>query len=855
MMTIQKPKRMWQKKKDYMRKKTIRGLRRKGKRILQSFDDGTDDIRKQIEVDFPSAKAFGTILPDYTIVADPTFTKDKTGAGEIEYFNEPEITYANGYRKANPAKGPSLVYNPNSQTEEDIKLDLLHHYREYDPVYQDLLKDYTDTQDPGQILYNSELGEYFRNLPKEQQTNENWNKLVKQNLNSQYMVQGIDGSLRGLMASDKLRSLGRYPNRTIYEKENLNSNAARLAYQNIVNYLTSERLPEVIIKPKRYKKGKDCFDIGTDDGQQMIYQDGDQYFAGPNINAATTKVTPYIQRLPNDKSTWDFIDDSGKLYTTKYSDDQLKQLYSQNTPESEFYNWIDRSGKEHRQMKIIPVSPVDPVGEMVVETALGAPLFKGAGMIGKQFLKDYARDFAFTKLGNWTRNKIASKEAADILNKNVSMWDGTVGPEYFNSPYNWYRWTETPEIQSLKRYGKNITTHDDDYIVGTPNSWRTNAMDTFSKSKEGYWYKADNFPDDDSFKAYTDYLNNPNKTIGFGNKYGSAHGNRSQASYGKYWDGSLSTSGIGHLGLLEGDTGPTIPFGITRKHFVEKPIEDIIPGTRTGFKTGEMPMGNLSWFEKLPNGRFDYKGLVLPDKRIDLTPRFNFKKVFHQPRMQFNEPTYQMYTGRRFNISDIINKDKSINIDKLKEAYREALKNIPNGYTPQHRLENTKWHKTDWNTFLHSRDAYRRALEFNYPDEALFPTLMHDAGKLWAGDGHGPYGASIIRQMFPDATDEQIMAIYGHMTQEPYGTLGNLVKGADIHIPNKWRDLGLQQLQNHNSGKDIHIKKANRGKFTEAANEHNMGVQEFARQVLSAPKGKYSSTLRKRANFARNFAH
>lgn len=477
MMTIQKPKRTWQKKKDYMRKKTIRGLRRKGKRILQSFDDGTDDnIRKQIEKDFPSSKAFGTILPDYTIVADPTFTRDKTGAGEIEYFNEPEITYANGYKKANPVKGPSLVYNPNSQTEEDIKLDLLHHYREYDPVYQDLLKDYTNTQDPGQILYNSELGEYFRNLPKEQQTNENWNKLVKENLNGQYMVQGIDGSLRGLMASDKLRSSGRYPSRTVYEQENLNTDAARKAYQNIVNYLTSERLPEVIVKPKKYKRGKDCFDIGVDDETQQIYQDGDQYFAGPNINAATTKVTPYVQRLPNDKST-------------------------------------------------------------------------------------------------------------------------------------------------------------------------------------------------------------------------------------------------------------------------------------------------------------------------------------------------------------------------------------------QHRLENTKWHKTDWNTFLHSRDAYRRALEFGYPDEALFPTLMHDAGKLWTGDGHGPYGASIIKQMFPDATDEQIMAIYGHMTQEPYGTLGNLVKGADIHIPNKWRDAGLQQAQNHNSGKDIHIKKANRGKFTEAANEHNMGVQEFARQVLSAPKGKYSSTLRKRANFARNFAH
>lgn len=65
----------------------------------------------------------------------------------------------------------------------------------------------------------------------------------------------------------------------------------------------------------------------------------------------------------------------------------------------------------------------------------------------------------------------------------------------------------------------------------------------------------------------------------------------------------------------------------------------------------------------------------------------------------------------------------------------------------------------------------------------------------------------------------------------------------------------FENVVTHNSGKDIHIKKANRGKFTEAANEHNMGVQEFARQVLSAPKGKYSPTLRKRANFARNFAH
>lgn len=49
----------------------------------------------------------------------------------------------------------------------------------------------------------------------------------------------------------------------------------------------------------------------------------------------------------------------------------------------------------------------------------------------------------------------------------------------------------------------------------------------------------------------------------------------------------------------------------------------------------------------------------------------------------------------------------------------------------------------------------------------------------------------------------------------------------------------------------IKIKKANRGKFTKSAKEHGMGVQQFASHVL-ANKDKYSSTLIKRANFARN---
>lgn len=50
----------------------------------------------------------------------------------------------------------------------------------------------------------------------------------------------------------------------------------------------------------------------------------------------------------------------------------------------------------------------------------------------------------------------------------------------------------------------------------------------------------------------------------------------------------------------------------------------------------------------------------------------------------------------------------------------------------------------------------------------------------------------------------------------------------------------------------IMIKKENRDKFTESANRANMSVQEYARHIL-ANKEDYSTTLIKRANFARNF--
>ena len=170
---------------------------------------------------------------------------------------------------------------------------------------------------------------------------------------------------------------------------------------------------------------------------------------------------------------------------------------------------------------------------------------------------------------------------------------------------------------------------------------------------------------------------------------------------------------------------------------------------------------------------YDHELIISPSKK--------------QKRLQLSQPTYQVYTGDKHKISEVIDDRGNVNIANLLKIQNEALSNVPGGRLARHRLENPDWHKTDWNTFLHSRDAYQRALQAGYPNEALFPTLMHDAGKLWAGDGHGPYGASIVKQIFPDATNEQIMAIYQHMDKVPESAIGKLVKGADIAEDNPFR--------------------------------------------------------------------
>ena len=84
---------------------------------------------------------------------------------------------------------------------------------------------------------------------------------------------------------------------------------------------------------------------------------------------------------------------------------------------------------------------------------------------------------------------------------------------------------------------------------------------------------------------------------------------------------------------------------------------------------------------------------------------------------------------------------------------------------------------------------------------------------------------------------------------------GNLVDNNITDMANYTSDNKLAakfiQSEGFNSGKDIHIKKSKRGTFTKAAKQHGMSVQSFANMVLRNPS-KYSSAMRKKANFAHN---
>ena len=130
---------------------------------------------------------------NYKAIPDSTFTKDKTGIGDIEYFaaDLPEgITYPNGYHKEHPSIGNDVIlYNPKTNDEQDIRLDVLH-IMPKDATYDVLNTLYRRAAKNGDVAFNAN-----------KQYKEDLKKYGKEALDTpqQYFDNEADGLLRNML--------------------------------------------------------------------------------------------------------------------------------------------------------------------------------------------------------------------------------------------------------------------------------------------------------------------------------------------------------------------------------------------------------------------------------------------------------------------------------------------------------------------------------------------------------------------------------------------------------------------------------------------------------------------------------
>lgn len=205
-----------------------------------------DEMKRIIEKRWPAIKN----TSEYNIYRDPEYTSEKTGKGSIEYIRQPEIKYENGFILKNPNETPTIVFNPDTNTIDDIQLDAIHHFRYADPKYQYVLKpfeDYLLQNKKGDIFWNSELGKIFRDA---KQKDSSFSDFIDKNINEDYIAQGIDGVIRDLLAPDKLRRKSKYQSKENADKQWLFDDTSRQLFQNIKDYLETGEL-----KPQQFKNG------------------------------------------------------------------------------------------------------------------------------------------------------------------------------------------------------------------------------------------------------------------------------------------------------------------------------------------------------------------------------------------------------------------------------------------------------------------------------------------------------------------------------------------------------------------------------------------------------------------------
>lgn len=575
--------------------------------------------------------------------------------------------------------------------------------------------------------------------------------------------------------------------------------------------------------------------------------------------------------------------------------DILHQKYEQEKTTQEGLKNLEAIGKV-----ISPSTYIGPLANRAVASiqgdkqdrrSIGEQILSGEGTgdTAGNLLLDFASPYAFSKLPNaakqlykaarYANNKVLDNLGSAAIYANGLGFDGTVGKSFFRDPNKAYRITEFPEVEGIREAGKNVTTIDARPGIDRANDWRLAAFDNYAYSKDGSWYKLpqsiSSYEEENPF-MFTDIVGDNIMSKRMGMKTGSAHGNRTQASLGKIWNGSTSTSnGLFPGGVLEIQGGNKVAYGVdnNRKFFKLSDWEDVPIGNRVGYKTGEMPLDNLTWYQRLPNGRYTMGEPVLPNKTIHIQ---NDGEPF---MFDIDQPTSQYIDKDHLNIGSYINEGGESfvyntagdpnTVTKIKVPISDSIED----YEGLQRAVNTEYQQNKL-PFFFNQDYLGYTDKNSIPSKAgkafgdeqfrivtkqpkvtPFSKVADPWHVLTENDGR----QGVFRYFDKDKIYNYLRKYGVEKTDDPYVYKYKNITFSDVFPKNAGIDkngnLGFLDLiiHDYNRGKDIRIKPSKRGTFTKAAKQHGMSVQSFANKVLKNPS-KYSSAMRKKANFARNAA-
>lgn len=175
---------------------------------------------------------FTNKIPNLHLVADTSFTRDKTGVGDIEVFDGYDtITYPNGYQIVNPyPKQPTILYNPNTNTEQNIRLDALHMMPKYDENYYNLRE---------QLAFALSRSKYYSDFLREQEYKRR--NGIQTDGERQEWENWVDGKIRNLMYRGTPKDFER--DRYSYEEPGemlLSDPNIRKAYETLERYLNEQ---------------------------------------------------------------------------------------------------------------------------------------------------------------------------------------------------------------------------------------------------------------------------------------------------------------------------------------------------------------------------------------------------------------------------------------------------------------------------------------------------------------------------------------------------------------------------------------------------------------------------------------